>query len=581
MKIIALLFPLLSYLLALPSFCVAPDEISDHHAKVFLTRATFGPTPESIQQLKQLGYEGWVDQQLAMPISQSIVNRTMQIAMQAEPTTDWFASGSFTPPRSSPYWVYFNSAWWEQALTAPDQLRQRVAYALSEIFVVSYSATPYLRNRADAMAAWADLLQSHSTGNFRELMSAVSYSPAMGVFLTYNGNRKYNPAKGSAPDENYARELMQLFTLGLYQTDLSGRQKQNKDGQPIPTYTQDDVMNLARVFTGWDIQGNRYFGQRPQNGGYLMAPMEFTEKFHDNDEKTILGSTIPAGLDGKDDVEAALDILFAQTEVAPFISKLLIQRLTTSNPTPQYIERVASVFQNNGQGTRGDLVAVIKAILLDDDAIASISSPTPTFGKVKEPVIMLSQFLRAMDVTPSPEFMTKHGGIMQGVYWVRNLRIGQDPFQASSVFNFFDDDFSPADLPDDMLSPELQVLDSSALVGFSNLLQFTLSQRETVNLNAMSEKRREEIERRRESSRISLELNISEELSVLKEQGPEHVFKLLEGSLLARPASENTRRVVIDALEEGAGAKRNAVARARLADAIRLLATSPDYWVQQ
>ena len=564
--------------------------ITDQQARTFLMRATFGPTPADVSALQTLGYEGWIDAQLAMPVSQSILNRSVAIAMQAEPTTNWFGPQGLLPPKNSPFWAYFNAAWWEQSLTAPDQLRQRVAFALSEIFVVSFSATPYLRRRAEAIAAWADVLQQHAFGDFRQLMTAASTSPAMGVFLTHHGNRKANVKKGTAPDENYARELMQLFVLGLYQTDMQGQPKYDDKGRPLATYTQDDVMNLARVFTGWDMQGNDRYGQRSQEGGNLTVPMEFTNKFHDTGEKTLLDVTIPAGLSGPEDLAAALDILFAQPEVAPHVSRLLIQRLVTSNPSPTYIGRVAQVFNGKGkQGSatnkRGDLSAVVKAILLDPEALATEALQSSNSGsvggsKIKEPILMLSQFLRAMQAKPSPAATTPKGGNLEGIYWIKALELGQAPLQADSVFNFFDDDFQPPELMTGQLAPELQILDSAALIGFSNLLNFLLYQREHVALEGMSVTQHHKLNDRRFSSSMSIQLDLRPDIALLREQGPEALFVALEQRLMACPASNATKTAVLNTLREAHTRKRDIIARHRIADAIRLMASAPEQWVQ-
>ena len=207
-------------------------------------------------------------------------------------------------------------------------------------------------------------------------MGPIVYSPAMGIYLSHQGNRKANPKKQTSPDENFARELMQLFSLGLYQTSLDGTPILDNDGNKIPAYSQQDVMELARVLTGWDLTHNLRFGQKDRKHGSYLEPMEFSGQFHDFGSKKFLGQTIPEKLTGKDDVEAALDILFDQPTVAPFVSHILIQRLVTSNPSPEYIQRVSFAFDNNGEGVRGDMKAVIKAILLDDEArLAKDSQP--------------------------------------------------------------------------------------------------------------------------------------------------------------------------------------------------------------
>ena len=353
----------------------------------FLWQATFGPTPAEVSQVMELGMEGWIDKQLSLPPSRSQMSRTIEIAMMAEPEFSWFENSIFNQSGQQSVQHYQLSAWWEQALTAPDQLRQRVAYALSQILVTSIKEPP-LSKRTEALAVYNDILLKHAFGNYRDLLSDISYSPAMGVYLSHQGNRKANIKRQTSPDENFARELMQLFTLGLYQLDPDGTPLSDRHGQKIPTYSQQDVMELARVFTGWDLVGNKRFGNKQRNQGSYLEAMEFTPKLHDSGSKTLLGETIPEKLSGQEDVEAALDIVFSQPSVAPFISRLLIQRLVSSNPSSGYIHRVSAVFEDNGQGVRGDLKAVIKAILMDREArqISDIEEHSIA-KKIKEPVI--------------------------------------------------------------------------------------------------------------------------------------------------------------------------------------------------
>ncbi len=542
-------------------------------------RATFGPDDASVKHLMNTGYEAWVDEQLEIPVQKKLLNRTIEIAMMAEPNTQWFSDTGFNTEHSNNLWFYQNSAWWEQALTADDQLRQRVAFALSEIFVISSSSEGFLKRRAEAMAVWYDLLSNHAFGNFRDLMSAATYSPAMGIFLTYQGNRKANPAKGSAPDENYARELMQLFTIGLYKTNANGEPILNSKGERIPTYTQQDVMELARVFTGWDIVGNERYGQRDRKNGNLMVPMEFTAEQHDFGSKTLLGQTIPADLNDGKDTEAALDILFSQPEVAPYISHLLIQRLVTSAPSPAYVGRVAAVFNNNGQGVKGDLAATVRAILLDKEAIASLAKPSDEFVKIKEPILMMTQFLRAIGAEPAAPFPTPNNGLMKNVFWVKSLNIGQVPLQAPSVFNYFESDYSPPEIRGDQPAPEAQILTSNTFVGFSNLLGFIFADCEQQSINLKPVKVRDDIRKRSWNSPIGIQMDITQYQTALKKQGVEPLIRKISEDFLTVPLEETTQQALRNTLKAAAKTEHPRSQQQLLSDAIRLAATSPENWI--
>lgn len=554
--------------------------ITDTQAKRFLTRATFGPVKTDIEQLQSVGYEQWIKQQLATPRQQKLLNRTIEIALMAEPNADWFSASGFLGEQSSPVWIYQNSAWWQVSLTAPDQLRQRVAFALSEILVVSTAAEPYLRNRAEGVAAYYDLLLDHAFGNYRDLLSAVTYSPVMGVFLSHHGNRKANPKRGTAPDENYARELMQLFSIGLYQLNPDGSPKLDTrldaNEELIPVYTQQDVMELARVFTGWDMVGNKRYGQRNNEGGNLTVPMEFNEQFHDFGSKTLLGKTIPADLSGKDDVEAALDIIFAQPEVGPFVCQQLIQRLVSSNPSPEYLQRVTKVFNDNGEGVRGDLAAVTKAILLDPEALS-----TESVKKFKEPILVTTAMLRALYVKPGNDWQTPKGGDMHGVYWFRRLGFGQDPLMAPSVFNYYEPDFQPVGEGFEStqnVAPEAQIIDSQLIIGFSNLVV------DLLNRSANPDR----FVKKAWHSKAHISLDTQAYIKWLhankwpadKANAVKALVQLLENDLLTEPLTSAERELLEAYLAKTIYKNEEKEAERIVNDAIRLLVTMPSNWVQ-
>ncbi|NQZ91472.1 MAG: DUF1800 domain-containing protein [Moritella sp.] len=399
-------------------------------AAKLLYQGSFGPTPETLFSAQQVTRQQWVNTQMKLPPSWHY------------PLTAQYCGVSNTNIVNTPNKAVDNtkkdnpraclkaqeSVWLEHALTAKDQLRQRVAFALSQILVVS-SQEPPLAKYGDGLAWYYDLLVKHSFGNYRDLLQDVTLSPAMGIYLSMQGNRKANLTKNTVPDENYAREVMQLFSIGLYQLDISGQAILDKQGNKIPSYQQGDVENLARVFTGWDLVANKRFGNR-RTGRYDTF-MELSPQQHDYNEKELFGQSIKAGMKADKELSASLDLLFNHPNVGPFISRQLIQRLVSSNPSPEYIKRIATIFNDNGEGVRGDLGAVVEAILLDDDAQGATAAPAL---KLKEPLLNYIGFLRAFSATPKSEH-----------YHLRHLNgtFGQGPMRAESVFNFYQPDFTP------------------------------------------------------------------------------------------------------------------------------------------
>jgi uncharacterized protein (DUF1800 family) len=466
-----------------------PETINDKTALNFLSMTTFGANQESIEVLKSKGIETWVNEQLAFTYeSNNHFRRTIELSKKVFPS-DSPASVSayiadndtvFNPEGSSKPTVYQMSAWFKTALFDENQLQHRVAYALSQIIVESL-AEPIFTRRGEALATYFDILSKHALGNYRDLLIEISHSSSMGLYLTYHGSKKEEVVGSSTiyPDENYARELMQLFTIGLYELNLDGTVKTDASGNTIPTYTQTDVNELAKVFTGWDMKRNSRFGRVAKKDGDYSHPLEFTSEYHDYREKSVLGRTIQAGNDGSADMIAAVDILMAHPNVAPFISKQLIMRLVKSNPTPAYVARVAAVFNDNGQGVKGDLKAVVKAILLD----AEVWEMTGV-KKFKEPLLAYTEFLRAFHVQNLPTWKLSKKGeeIKNTVYFVDPTKhLGQGASRAYSVFNFYENGYIPNDATfkqTGLSAPELQIQTDSIFIGFSNNILDDLKNRE-------------------------------------------------------------------------------------------------------
>ena len=374
----------------------------------FLTQTTFGPTRSEIDRVALIGRDLWLLEQLGKTPSLHLPRYQALLAQTASATDARYA------------------AWWEIALTAPDQLRQRVAFALSEILVVSDADTA-LDDRPMQLTAYYDLLVRNAFGNYRTLLEQVALSPAMGLYLSHLGNDKPDPLSGRRPDENFARELMQLFSIGLWQLNRDGSPILDAKGEQIPTYDQEVIENYARIYTGWTWAHRTSWGRNSSVAEETEAPMKSFPDHHDSGSKVLIdGSVVPAGQTPEQDLKAALDSLFKHANVPPFIARQLIIKLITSNPSPAVIERIARVFENNGLGVRGDLGAVVTAIFLE--ARLGFLSDQTVYGKLKEPLLRLSQLLRAFEARSRSGLFGV--GRTQAAY-------AQAPLGANSVFNFF------------------------------------------------------------------------------------------------------------------------------------------------
>ncbi len=454
-----------------PSTPGAPDTstnapaapLTNEESARFLAQATLGASRADIEALTSKGLETWLNEQFAMPVSQSLVEWLYAKGFDAE--TYRFSQNGL------------DKALWRTLISSPDTLRQRVALALSEICVASAagvnSSFPQF-----AMAFYYDILQTHAFGNYRQLLEAISLSPAMGYYLTYRGNAKANAKTGSQPDENYARELMQLFTIGLVQLQADGTPVVN-NGQFVETYRAEDVSGLARVFTGWDLDTAGL--AQPYPAVLMCRSMAQVASRYETGAKQFLGTTIPEGTDALTALRRALDAIYAHPNVPPFISRQLIQRLVTSNPSGNYVARVAAVFANNGQGTRGDLRAVVRAVLLDPEARDRGQLQSPSWGKLREPVQRFVHWARAFGATST------------GQAWdVGDLsdpgsRLGQSPLRSPSVFNFYRPGYVPPNTTlaaQGLVGPEFQVTNESTVAGYVNFMQNAVAGKSVGDLRA-------------------------------------------------------------------------------------------------
>jgi uncharacterized protein (DUF1800 family) len=434
---------------------------SASEAARFLSQSTFGASDDSITAVKAQGYAAWIDQQEAMPVSGLHV--------------DFMQARRALPGAPSPSVNEFYGSFWQQAAIGPDQLRQRVKLALSEIFVIS-TADP----NVDTLGAgsYYDMLGANAFGNFRTLLEQVSLHPMMGTYLSWLANQKEDPLTGRHPDENYAREVMQLMTIGTFQLNLDGTSKLDGAGHTIATYSADDISGLAKVLTGYSwyspTPSNSTFAGRNKDPNANIRGMIPYASFHSTSAKSFLGTTIPASpvADPAGDLKIALDTLFNHPNVGPFISRQLIQRLVTSNPSPAYVARIATVFNDNGKGVRGDLGAVVKAILLDPDARNTAAAQAdPNFGKLREPIVRMGNWMRAFNA------QSKSGGWLLASTSA-NTQLSQSALTSPSVFNFWRPGYSPASTKVGNLgyvAPEFQVVDEVSVAGYLNTMQGTIN----------------------------------------------------------------------------------------------------------
>ena len=436
-------------------------------ASRFLAQSTLGFDLEKIDDLainSNNDFEGWIDNQFQQsatflePLVYSITDEIKNL---------WLQNGKNLDDFFGPYALHFNYAFWQANMTGSDLLRQRVALALSEILVISINSN--LTDHGEGLANYYDILLDQSFGNYKDLLKEVTLHPTMGLYLSHYNNQKTNEAANIHPDENYAREIMQLFSIGLHELNLDGTQKKS-GGNLIPTYDNSDITELAKVFTGLSASG---LGEEAWSNDLYFGidfyqidktkPMKMYENFHESGSKTFLGKTVPSGMSGLQDIDAAIDIIFNHPNVGPFLSKRLIQRLVKSNPTPAYVSRVAQVFNRNQNGVRGDMKSVIKAILLDQEARSCSSINSNSAGKLREPILRMSHAAMSLPIDES-----------QGRYWNSGYELlnslKQHPLAAPSVFNFYTPDYAPIGeiANKSMVAPEFKIFDSSSSINYIN-----------------------------------------------------------------------------------------------------------------
>lgn len=431
-----------------------------------MRQATMGVSYKDMATFSKMTPEKWIDEQLKVP-SPNMLEKTSQMRKESR---DYVISlgYDFKDDTVITRAEYFNLAWWRHNLENQDYLKQKLAYVYSQIFVISQVTD--VSEFAHGMASFYDTLLKHTSGNFKDLLLGVSLHPSMGFYLSHFNNSKSIPERNIHPDENYAREIMQLFTIGLYQLKIDGSLKRDSLGNPIPTYTQKDIKELAKVFTGLSAgkagnyeRGNARFGMNVY-GTDFSVPMAMYEDWHEFGGKSFLGLYIPSGQKGMKDIEMAVDHIFRHPNVGPFIGKQLIQKLVTSNPSPAYIKKVAETFNDNGRGVRGDMTAVFKAILLHPEARSCESLQSPTQGKLQEPMVRLMERIRNYKVIPDAnnKIFTDGGS--------SRWNFDQNILTAPNVFNFYLPTYSPlgALRGSNLLGPEFQMHNSTSSLRWAN-----------------------------------------------------------------------------------------------------------------
>ncbi len=443
-------------------------------ASRFLAHTTLGYTIEDIQAMTETNMSDWIDNEMAVePFYYTIPTIEIIFQLYNDCMEELGPECNLEFNLSTLMW---RLAWWDNVINGEDKLRQRIALALSEVLVISDKSM--LDQYPHGLAAYYDILVRNAFGNYKDILTEVTLNPSMGFYLSHINNPRTFEEFNIRPDENYAREIMQLFSIGLFELNNDGSRKTDPiTGLWIPTYDNDDIKGLAKVFTG--LSGSRWadesntdpvtFGSR-FNAYSLLDPMAMYEFWHEPGEKHIVGDyTIPSGQTGMEDIEEAIDHLFNHPNVGPFLANRLIQRLVKSNPTPEYIDRVASTFNNNGSGVRGDMGAMIRAILLDEEALDCYWTGEEDNGMLRAPILRMTQLLSGLKAETE-----------NGIFWntgaIYEFSTGQHPLGSPTVFNFY----SPEYVPDaefaylNLVGPEYQILNSSTSSNYVNYMLIAL-----------------------------------------------------------------------------------------------------------
>jgi len=521
-------------LLAIAFIGIANAQPTPNEAARFLEQATFGPNASLISHVQAVGFSAFLDEQFALPASS-------YPTLPLQPTTVP-ASCTGTCVRDN-YTMYpLQVTFFKNALTGPDQLRQRVAFALQQILVTSGLAI----TQPSWMAPYLQIFDQDAFGNFRQLLDDITLNPAMGAYLNMAGNTK------NAPNENYGREILQLFSIGLNMLQPNGNVVTDASGNPVPSYTQAIVDAFSKVFTGWNFVP-------PVTSGVpdYISPMVVTPGNHDAMAKTLLkGFALPArtpvtAATAAQDLKDALDNIFQHQNVGPFIGRNLIEHLVTSNPSPAYIARVTAVFDNNGSGVRGDLKAVIRAILLDSEARSA--TPGPAFGHLQEPILFKARLLRAFNTTSATTDF-----VLTDTYLPSELSMSQDLFRSPSFFNYY---------------PPVFNVPGAGVNGPEFAIQSTSTTLARVNFVAEATYKTMSVSSPNRPTGTWLDLSSITPLA----GSPYQLNNALNTLLLHGQMSPDLRATVNNAL----GSMTSATSVAKAQRAVYLIGSSPEYFVQR
>jgi len=553
-------------------------------ASRFLSQSTFGASYEDIIAVVDMGLEDWVDAQFEIPVGGLMSDEVMRITEEKN-------VGNNDPEGGAFLWFY-QDAWWNYHFRNEDELRQRMAFALSELCVISLFSS--LGDSPYALASYYDMLLNNSFGNYRTILDSVTYHAGMGEYLTYMNNSRtdtiyeidYNSpypfdtldVQFTFPDENYAREVMQLFTIGLFELNNDGTRKKDNNGNDIPTYDNEDIAEFAKVFTGFSYGDNEDFDRGPgDNELTYLQTMQIYEEYHERGPKHLLNGFVIPKRSGANwpyqDVRDALDNLFNHDNVGPFVGQFLIQRFVTSNPSAAYVSRVADAFNGDGPyGTeRGDLQSVIKAILLDDEARTCAFSDASDAGKLREPFIRYVQIGKAFDGQSS-------SGRYRNVLFPVYDRIEQAPLNSPSVFNFFQSDFQPiGDIEDaDRVAPEFQIVNAQSIAGYINgLSEWLIRERYTTAWSLYNNEPNVDT--------YHTILSFNDELAMIDDVLVPQLVERLNLILAHGKLSEATADIIIEAVRAfDLGFNDEArIAQAKVRLAVMLVMSSPDYLINR
>ncbi|MEM8767585.1 MAG: DUF1800 family protein [Pseudomonadota bacterium] len=546
-----------------PGGALPPLTTDDATIVRFLNRSTFGATQADVSAIASTSTTDWFIQELLEPASYLMPSVQNVVDSVPEPNDYLFAATT--------------AAFWRNAIAGPDQLRQRMAFALSQIFVVSNGVGDELSEHPEAVSTFQDILIRGAFGNYRDLMEAVTYSPAMAYYLTYLGNLPGDAATGRKPDENYARELLQLFSIGVVELNPDGSERLDGSGRPIESYGNADIEGLARVFTGLNL--NEAELERSVGAAYSVPLWIFGED-HSQREKRFLGAVIPPGTEARASIDQALDVVFAHPNVGPFVGRQLIQRLVTSNPSGDYVTRVAAAFDRGqftlpngelvGVARRGDLTATLAAVLFDLEA--STLDPLRG-GKLREPVLRFTQWARAFDAAGlDARYVLKLWDTSSAT------ALGQHPYRSPSVFNFFRPGYrAPGSLSGaaGLVAPELQITNATTVPGYINFMTyFVFGQQASIDVDALRETYQEfGIPLAAEDVVDQFRSSYAREQALAAD--PDALVAHLDVLLTGGVMTADSRR----AISELVAATEGALLRSQLA--VLLVMTSPDYLVQR